>query len=76
MKCNTPKASSVHSERLFSGGKLVLETKCNHLDDENFEKLLLLNFNKNLYGAIHKRRLLRGGGRGSPLKADLLHKSI
>ena len=48
MKCNTPKASSVHSERLFSGGKLVLETKCNHLDDENFEKLLLLNFNKNL----------------------------
>ena len=27
-------------------------------------------------GAIHKRRLLRGGGRGSPLKADLLHKPI
>ena len=27
-------------------------------------------------GAIHKRRLLRGGGRGSPLKADLVHKPI
>ena len=27
-------------------------------------------------GDIHKRRLLRGGGRGSPLKADLLHKPI
>ena len=27
-----------------------------------------------IYGAIHKRCLLRGGGRGSPLKADLLHK--
>ena len=26
--------------------------------------------------AIHKRRLLKGGGRGSPLKADLQHKSI
>ena len=24
-------------------------------------------------GPIHKRRLLRGGGRESPLKADLLH---
>ena len=27
MKFNTPKASSAPSERLFSGGKLVLETK-------------------------------------------------
>ena len=27
-------------------------------------------------GAIHKRRLLRGGGRGAPLKADLLDKPI
>ena len=76
MKFNTPETSSARSERLFSGGKLVLETKCNHLDDENFEKLLLLNFNKNLYGAIHKRRLLRGGGEGSTLAADLLHKPI
>ena len=25
-------------------------------------------------GANHKQRLLRGGGRGSPHKADLLHK--
>ena len=47
MKSNAPKASSARSERLFSGGKLVLETKCNRLG-ENFEKLLLLNFNKNL----------------------------
>ena len=48
MKFNTPKASSARSERFFSGGKLVLETKCNRLGDENFEKLLLLNFNKNI----------------------------
>ena len=48
MKFNTPEASSAHSERLFSGGKLVIETKRNRLGDENFEKLLLLNFNKNL----------------------------
>ena len=27
-----------------------------------------------ILGAIHKRRLLRGGGRGSPVKADILHK--
>ena len=27
-------------------------------------------------GAIHKRRLLRGGGRGSPLKANLRHKPV
>ena len=48
MKFNTLEASSARSERLFSGGKLVLETKRNRLGDENFEKLLLLNFNKNL----------------------------
>ena len=30
----------------------------------------------NILGAIHKRRLLGGGGRGSPLKANLLHKPI
>ena len=48
MKFNTPKASSARSERLFIGGKLVLEIKRNRLGDENFEKLLLLNFNKNL----------------------------
>ena len=46
MKFNTSEASSARSERLFSGGKLVLETKHNCLGDENFEKLLLLNFNK------------------------------
>ena len=44
MEFNTPKSSSAHSERLFSGGKLFLETKCNSLGDENFEKLLLLSF--------------------------------
>ena len=48
MKFNTPEAFSARSERLFSGGKLVLETKRKRLGDENFEKLLLLNFNKNL----------------------------
>jgi hypothetical protein len=48
VKFNTPKASSARSERLFSGGKLVLETKRNRLGDESFEKLLLFNFNKNL----------------------------
>ena len=48
MKSNTPEASSACSERLYSGGKLVLETKRNRLGDENFEKLLLFNFNKNL----------------------------
>ena len=48
MKFNSPEASSARSERLFSGGKLVLETKRNRLGDENFEILLLLKFNKNL----------------------------
>ena len=46
MKFDTPKASSAPSERLFNGGKPVLETKCNRLGDENFEKLSLLHFNK------------------------------
>ena len=48
MKFNTREASSACSERLFSVKKLVLETKCNCLGDKNFEKLLLLNINKNL----------------------------
>ena len=48
LKFNTPEASSAHSERLYSGGKLVLETKRNRLGDDNFEKLLLLELNKNL----------------------------
>ena len=42
MEFNTPEASSACSERLFSGGKLVLEPKCNCLSDENFEKNLPL----------------------------------
>ena len=48
MKFDTPEASSAPSERLFSGGKLVLETKRNLLGDENLEKLSLLHFNKKL----------------------------
>ena len=48
MKFDTPEASSAPSERLFSGGKLVLETKRNLLGDENLEKLSLLHVNKNL----------------------------
>ena len=45
---NTLKAPSAHSERLFGCGKLVLETESNPVGDKNFEKLLLLDFNKNL----------------------------
>ena len=48
MKINTPKASSARSERPFSGGKLVHETKPNCVGDQNFEKLLPLKFNKKL----------------------------
>ena len=48
MKFDTQEASSAPSERLFSGVKLVLETKRNRLGDESFEKLSLLHFNKNL----------------------------
>ena len=48
MKFNTPEASSALSERLFSGGKLVSETKRNHLGEKDFEKSLLINVNKNL----------------------------
>ena len=33
MKFNTPEASFAHSDRLFSVGKLVLETKHNLLGD-------------------------------------------
>ena len=36
-------------------------------------KVIFIQFD---LGANHKRRLLRGGGRGVPLKADLLHKFI
>ena len=39
--------------------------------------LTVLNQNTGFHlGAIHKQRLLREGGRGSPLKAHLLHKPI
>ena len=38
--------------------------------------LKTLTFKVLYLGAIHKRRLLRGVGRGSPLKADLVHKPI
>ena len=43
-----PEASSACSERLFSGGKIIFETKRNRLGDANFEKLLLLSVNKDL----------------------------
>ena len=48
MKFNAPEASSARSERLFSGGKLIFETKRTSLGDANFEKLLLLSVNKDL----------------------------
>ena len=41
---------------------------------EKFQKTI--SFWVLLLGANHKRRLFREGGRGSPLKADLLHKPI
>ena len=46
MKFDTREASSAPSERLFSGVKLVLETKRNRLGDESFEKLSLLLLTK------------------------------
>ena len=48
MKFNAPEASSARSERLFSGGKLIFETKRTSLGDANYEKLLILSVNKNL----------------------------
>ena len=36
MKFSTPEASSACFERLYSGKKLALETKRNHLGDKNF----------------------------------------
>ena len=48
IKFNAPEASSARSERLFSGGKLIFETKRTSLGDANFEKLLLLSVNKDL----------------------------
>ena len=49
MKFDTPEASSACSERLFSGGKLIFETKCNRLGDKNFENYYyILNSDKNL----------------------------
>ena len=46
MKFITPEASSACSERHFSGGKLVFETKCNRLGDENFENYYYLILTK------------------------------
>ena len=49
MKFNTPEAFSARSERLFSGGKLVLETKATVLLMKTLKKYyILLKFNKNL----------------------------
>ena len=46
IKFNDPEASSAHSERLFSGEKIIFETIRTSLKDANFEKLLLLSVNK------------------------------
>ena len=46
MNFNTPEAFSARSERLFSGGKLVLETKRNCLVNENFENYYSLILTK------------------------------
>ena len=62
-------SSSVHhlallsaiSFTLFYTSKVIVYRSCDELS---------------ILGAIHKRRLLRGGGRGSPLKADSLYKPI
>ena len=43
MKSNTPEASSARSERLFTGGKLVLETK---------RTVLVMKTLKNYYSLI------------------------
>ena len=43
---NTPLPSSAPVERLFSRGGLVLLSKCNRLADSRFEKLLLMQYNK------------------------------
>jgi hypothetical protein len=48
IKFNAPEASSACSERLFSGGKLIFETKRTSLGDANFEKKLLLSIKKDL----------------------------
>ena len=46
MLCNTPLPSSTPVERLFSLGGLVLSLKRNRLVDSRFEKLLLMQCNK------------------------------
>ena len=60
MKSNTPEAFSACFERLYSGEKLVLETKCNHLGDKNFEKLMLSKIsNKDI--CMKKDKMFRAG---------------
>ena len=48
LKTNTPEPSNTRSERLFSCGKLMFNTLRTNLSDDNFDKLLLLNCNKDL----------------------------
>ena len=47
-KYNTILASSASSERLFSKGKLVFNTKRHSLTDNHFEQQLILNCNKEM----------------------------
>ena len=48
LKTNTPEPANTRSERLFSRGKLMFNTLRTNLSDDNFDKLLLLNCNKDL----------------------------
>ena len=56
IKFNVPEASSAISERLFSGGNIIFETKRTSLGYENFEKLLLIcvkkTFEYSNFGAL------------------------
>ena len=47
-KYNTILASSASSERPFSKGKLVFNTKRHSLTDNHFEQQLILNCNKEM----------------------------
>ena len=56
MKFNTPEASSARSERLFSGGKLVLETKATVLLMRTLKKYYSLILTKSSKGQLISKR--------------------